>query len=171
MSRHSWVTFLTFVILAANTSPALGALGDCGQPVTSGAGPTASDCLFILKDAVGTETCNPGCICDTNSEGGVTASDALVCLKKAVGQDIPLNCPVPCGTTTSSTSTTTSTTTSSSTTITVPLSMYDEAPTSNLEDGAAAPGPTSAVPVTKEPVEFGLCLLAAAADDGISAVN
>ena len=68
----------------------------CGQPVTSGAKPTASDCLYILRTAVGTETCTPECICDVNAAGGVTASDALLCLRKAVGQDVTLDCGAAC---------------------------------------------------------------------------
>jgi hypothetical protein len=71
----------------------------CGRPVTSGANPTASDCLYILKAAVGAETCTPECICDVNAAGGVTASDALLCLKKAVGQDVTLDCGPACAVT------------------------------------------------------------------------
>lgn len=67
----------------------------CSTPATSGPNPTASDCLFILRAAVGTSTCSPECICDVNAAGGITATDALLCLKKAVGQDVALNCP--CG--------------------------------------------------------------------------
>jgi hypothetical protein len=88
-------------VIAARTADA--ALGDCGQPVSNGANPTASDCLFILKTAVGSQTCDPVCVCDTNGAGGVSASDALVCLKKAVGQGVTLACPTPCGSTTTTT--------------------------------------------------------------------
>jgi hypothetical protein len=77
--------------------------GDCGQPVSNGATPTASDCLYILKTAVGAETCTPECICDVNAAGGVTASDALTCLKKAVGQNVQLNCGAGCISTTTTT--------------------------------------------------------------------
>jgi hypothetical protein len=72
------------------------AQGDCGQPVTNGADPTASDCLFILRSAVGSDTCTPECVCNTNGQGVITASDALTCLKKAVGQNVTLVCPQPC---------------------------------------------------------------------------
>jgi len=95
------------VIIIVAPSPALAALGDCGQPVTTGANPTASDCLFILRAAVGTATCEQACICDTNGAGGTTATDALLCLKKAVGQAVSLDCPC---TTTSTTSPITTTT-------------------------------------------------------------
>jgi hypothetical protein len=71
-------------------APAMAAQGDCGQPVSNGAAPTASDCLFILRTAVGTETC--GCICNVNGQSPTTAVDALLCLKKAVGQDVDLLC-------------------------------------------------------------------------------
>jgi hypothetical protein len=108
-----------FLFLSALApQPAAAALGDCSQPVTNGTNPTASDCLFILRSAVGSETCTPVCVCDPSGAGGVTASDALVCLKKAVGQDVALACPAPCGggTTTSSTTTSSTTTSTSSTT-------------------------------------------------------
>jgi hypothetical protein len=66
-----------------------------------GQGPTASDCLFILRTAVGSETCSPACVCDPSGDDHTTASDALVCLKKAVGQNVTLNCP--CGSSTTTT--------------------------------------------------------------------
>ena len=99
---------------------AIGAQGDCSQPVSTGANPLASDCLFILRVAVNLQVCTPqACVCDPTGDGNTTASDALTCLKKAVGEPITLMCP--CTTTTSSTTTsttvTTSTTTTSSTTL------------------------------------------------------
>lgn len=106
----------SMLAVALLASPAIAAQGDCGQPVTTGAGPTASDCLFILSAAVGSETCEPACVCDANGSGGVTASDALVCLAKAVGQDVALECPCDATTTSSITITTSTTTTSSSST-------------------------------------------------------
>jgi uncharacterized repeat protein (TIGR01451 family) len=93
--RHR-VIATAFVLagFAASPTPSVhAALGDCGQPVSSGNNPTASDCLFILRSAVGAATCAPACICDTNGVGGTTATDALVCLAKAVGQPVNLNCP------------------------------------------------------------------------------
>ncbi len=86
----------------------------CSQPVSMGARPTATDCLFILKAAVGLQSC--GCICDPSGDGSKTATDALICLNVAVGVDLPLMCP--CGVTTTTLSTTTSSTTSTSTTTT-----------------------------------------------------
>ena len=78
---------------------AIGAQGDCGQPVSNGAAPIASDCLFILQVAVGLQACTPEpCVCDPTGDGGNTASDALTCLKRAVGEPIELLCP--CDTTT-----------------------------------------------------------------------
>jgi len=79
------------------------AKGDCGQPATSGASATATDCLYILKAAVGAVTCDPTCICNVNDAGGITATDALTCLKKAVGQDVVIDCGLGCGTTTTTT--------------------------------------------------------------------
>ena len=69
------------------------AQGDCAQPLSSGSNPTASDCLFILRSAVGISTCSPSCVCDPNGSGGTSATDALVCLAKAVGQPVTLDCP------------------------------------------------------------------------------
>ncbi len=67
----------------------------CSQPLSSGVLPTASDCLFILKAAVGLVTCSPECICAPTGSLPIVATDALLCLKKAVGQALPLNCPCP----------------------------------------------------------------------------
>lgn len=84
---------LGVMIGVAPPSVARAAQGDCGQPLSTGAAPTASDCLFILRTAVGTQTCDPVCICDTNGAGGTTATDALLCLKAAVAEPVTLSCP------------------------------------------------------------------------------
>jgi hypothetical protein len=77
---------------------ASGAQGDCSQPVSAGASPVASDCLFILRVAVALQACTPqACVCDPTGDGNTTASDALTCLKKAVGEPTTLLCP--CNTT------------------------------------------------------------------------
>jgi hypothetical protein len=52
----------------------------------------ASDALFVLRSAVGTETCEL-CICDVNGSATITASDALRTLNIAVGVDVPAVCP------------------------------------------------------------------------------
>ncbi|MFN2425868.1 MAG: hypothetical protein ABR587_05425 [Candidatus Binatia bacterium] len=65
----------------------------CAQPVTGGAAPTASDCLFILRAAVGSNTCATECLCAPKGSLPITASDALLCLRSAVGQAVTLNCP------------------------------------------------------------------------------
>jgi hypothetical protein len=77
--------------LLASASRAHAALGDCGQPVSAGGAPTASDALFILGAAVGVQTCEL-CVCDTNNSGGVTAGDALTTLSAAVGTGAVLTC-------------------------------------------------------------------------------
>src|SRR5262245_16418175 len=87
-------------LMLAMPSAARAAQGDCSQPVSNGANPTASDCLFILRTATGSDTCEPECVCDTNGAGGVTASDALVCLKAAVSQLQVVDCPCSGDTTT-----------------------------------------------------------------------
>ncbi len=65
----------------------------CAQPLTSGPSPTATDCLFILKAAVGLTSCSPACICAPKGALPPTATDALFCLKRAVGSPVVLNCP------------------------------------------------------------------------------
>jgi hypothetical protein len=87
------------VTLAA-TAPALlfaqalhAARGDCGQPVTAGPTPSASDCLSILYAAVGTAACDPICICDVDGSSGIpNATDALTCLRVATGVPDLLRC-------------------------------------------------------------------------------
>jgi hypothetical protein len=79
-------------------SGARAALGDCGQPVSTGASPTASDCLYVLMAGVGSATCD--CVCDTDGSGSIVASDALRCLKIVVGQPFDLDCPCSVSTTT-----------------------------------------------------------------------
>jgi len=83
--------------------------GRCSQPVTSGVTPTATDCLYILKTAVGNLTCDFECICAPKGSLPIVATDALVCLKKATGIAVELSCPcgIPTTTTTISASTTT----------------------------------------------------------------
>jgi hypothetical protein len=82
-----------WMLAVGGTPGALAALGDCGQPVSTGDSPKASDCLHVLRTAVGAAEC--GCICDTNGSGGVLASDALLCLGVAVGQPLLLACDCP----------------------------------------------------------------------------
>jgi len=75
------------------TTSVLAAQGDCAQPVSNGTGPTTTDCLRILRVAVGSDTCTPECICAPNGTLPTKTSDALLCLRKAVGQDVMLECP------------------------------------------------------------------------------
>lgn len=88
--------------------PAHAGNGDCGQPLSTGAIPSASDALFVLRTAVGVDTCDLE-VCDVDSSCRVTASDALRILRAAVGQGVTLNCSG-CGPSTTTTSTTTTTT-------------------------------------------------------------
>jgi len=64
----------------------------CGQPLSRGEEPVASDCLPVLKTAVRSDSCPP-CLCDVTEPLGIFASDALACLKRAVGEAIVLDCP------------------------------------------------------------------------------
>ncbi len=110
------IAAIAVVFSLAAPPPAPAAQGDCSQPISNGANPTASDCLFILKAAVRLVTCTPECMCAPGGTLPITATDALACLKKAVGQPITLNCP--CGTTTTTTTSSTTTTSGVTTTTT-----------------------------------------------------
>jgi hypothetical protein len=102
----SLVVAMLLVGVLASPRITIGAQGDCSQPISAGASPVASDCLFILGVAVGLQSCTPQvCICDPTGDGGTTATDALTCLRKAVGESIALMCP--CNTTTTLGTTTT----------------------------------------------------------------
>lgn len=92
--------------LGSVLAPALASasLGDCGQPVSNGANPTATDCLYILNAAVGLATCSPECVCAPKGSLPISATDALVCLRHSVGQPVALACT--CGSSTSTTTTT-----------------------------------------------------------------
>jgi hypothetical protein len=65
--------------------------GACGQPVSAGATPTASDARYTLLSAIGARVCDP-CVCDVDSSGGVVASDALLLLNGATGIAVELSC-------------------------------------------------------------------------------
>ena len=95
MRRFSLKTVSSLAVTLVSVALALeaaAATGDCGQPVTGGDSPTVTDCQFILKAAVGIETCATECVCDTNANGVVTTGDALQCLKSVVGGPPLLGC-------------------------------------------------------------------------------
>jgi hypothetical protein len=90
-------TTTTAPVTTTSTLP----LAACGDPIalvadaaSSDRAVLASDALFILKTAVGTEECLT-CVCDTSGDLQVTASDALIALRVAVGAPQSLSCP-PC---------------------------------------------------------------------------
>ena len=64
----------------------------CGD-VTGNGSIQVTDALFILRSAVGAETCAPS-ICDTDASGTITVSDALRVLRISVGLAATLSCPV-----------------------------------------------------------------------------
>ena len=65
----------------------------CSRPVGTQPAPTAGDCLFILRAAIGLEQCLPACICAPKGSLPATATDALICLRRATGQTVTLDCP------------------------------------------------------------------------------
>lgn len=100
-----------------STSTSLPGEDQCSQPVSSGAAPVSTDCLYILQAAVSLQTCSPECICAPTGTLPVKATDALLCLNVAVGVNLPLNCPCNGGTSTTVTSSTVTSTTETSTTV------------------------------------------------------
>ena len=104
-TKLALVLVLALTLSICGSGAALAAQGDCGQPVSTGTGAVASDCLFMLNVAVGIGACDPECICELSEASPVTATDALLCLNVAVGIIVQPACP--CTTTTSSTTTTT----------------------------------------------------------------
>ena len=65
----------------------------CSQPISTGDYPLASDCLYILRAAVGDVTCTPECICAPSGSDPISATDALICLRATVHMDVSdLNC-------------------------------------------------------------------------------
>jgi len=65
----------------------------CSAPLSAMSPPRISDCLFILRAAVGAETCVPACACAPGGSLPVSADDALVCLGSSIGLALPLLCP------------------------------------------------------------------------------
>src|SRR5688572_19319858 len=63
MKRKDAIVVSALAALLVCPVAAHAAKGACSQPASSGSGPSASDCLFILRTAVGSSTCGPACIC------------------------------------------------------------------------------------------------------------
>jgi cytochrome c2 len=116
---------------ASTTSTTMLPLAGCSQPITSGATPLASDCLWILNVAVGVRTCDVACLCAPKGTLPVTATDALVCLRVATGANVALQCPCDGSTTTTST---TASTTLVSTTTTIVTTTSTSTTTTTLDD-------------------------------------
>lgn len=83
------------VTIVASNAPAGAALLDCGQPLSAGTSPTATDALFVLRTAVGLEACSVF-VCDVNATCSVSATDSLRVLQNAVGQEVELACGLGC---------------------------------------------------------------------------
>ena len=99
-------TTVTVTSTSTTTSTIPSGEASCADPVAPYDGPVATDCLFILNAAVGSEEC-ADCLCDPIGSNGVNSTDALLCLNVSVGQPLPLDCPACNGTTTTSTTSTT----------------------------------------------------------------
>jgi hypothetical protein len=99
LSDHIPVAVRFDVTAGSTTTTTLGSGGGCADPVALTSGNessadlvTATDALFVLRAAVGLETCAL-CVCDPDDSGGVAATDALLTLNAAVGQPVSLECP------------------------------------------------------------------------------
>jgi len=86
------LTSMLFSFSLFQAAPAHAGFHDCGQLVSDGITTSAGDALFILRAAVGSQTCEYPCLCDTNGNGNTTTTDALIALRRAVGIDVRLAC-------------------------------------------------------------------------------
>jgi len=91
--RGNSIAFALWGLLLCFPVASFSAQGDCSQPVSNGAVPVATDCLFLLNVAVGLQTCSPECICAPSGTLPAKASDALLCLNASVGGSATLDCP------------------------------------------------------------------------------
>lgn len=98
-SKQAWIVTgfskdrISTTTTLSTTTTTVGEQSRCSQPLSSVPSPIASDCLFILKVAVGSETCLPPCVCAPKGTLPTAATDALLCLKAAVGESVELACP------------------------------------------------------------------------------
>lgn len=66
---------------------------NCGDPTGTGE-VTSVDALFVLRAAVGLESCDLS-LCDVNSDGFITVLDAQLVLMASTGLGVVLDCPAP----------------------------------------------------------------------------
>jgi hypothetical protein len=74
-----------------SSAPGGAQTGACGQPVSTGTVPTATDARYTLLAAIGARVCDL-CVCDVDSSGGIVATDALLLLNGATGLDVAFTC-------------------------------------------------------------------------------
>jgi hypothetical protein len=94
--RLTATAMLAAGVLGGSPGTANAGLGSCSQPVSTGTDPVASDCLYILRTAVGAVVPPKPCITRTRGGTITRASDALQCLTYSVGGPVTVDCP--CGT-------------------------------------------------------------------------
>ncbi len=94
-STRFLVAVLAAVAVFSSPAPLRAQTGSCGQPVSAGTVPTASDARYTLLAAIGARVCET-CVCDVDASGGVLATDALLLLNDATGIAVELTC-TPCG--------------------------------------------------------------------------
>jgi mono/diheme cytochrome c family protein len=99
--RQRLLMFNTFVLVAF-AATAYAGHGDCGQPMTEGPHPTATDALYTLRSAVGSKPCEKA-VCDVDGDCRINALDALLTLHSSTLNATPSDCresceaPVACG--------------------------------------------------------------------------
>ncbi|RMD83540.1 MAG: hypothetical protein D6815_06305, partial [Candidatus Dadabacteria bacterium] len=91
MKRFSLLIATLFLV--ALSGPAYA--NRCGQPVSNGLAPVATDAFYILQSAVGAKGCRLE-HCDVNSDCKITAADSLGALRAAVGDGDDLGCSAVC---------------------------------------------------------------------------
>jgi hypothetical protein len=161
--RFAVVTVFSSIVVLFAASSSVAALGDCAQPVSAGGQPVATDCLYILRAAVGSETCEPACVCDPAGGGGVAATDALACLRVATGLPQALECNCPATTTTTSTVPTTTLPPTTTTTLTVTTSSTSTTSTTSTSSTSSSTTTSTIVTCDSGGVSFeGSCWYIAA---------
>jgi hypothetical protein len=83
-------TTTTSTTLFSSTTTTISTAVDCGDANGDGS-ITTTDALFILRGAVGLETC-PLVVCDVDSNGQVLTGDSLRVLQAAIGLPVELAC-------------------------------------------------------------------------------
>jgi hypothetical protein len=93
MTRNTPFVAVLVLVQMAIFTPALSRAepGGCGQPVSTGEAPTASDARYTLLASIGARVCDL-CVCDVDGSGTILATDAFLVLNGASGMGMVPTC-------------------------------------------------------------------------------